>query len=850
MNNYDEAVCALDLDGRITYMNPAAERMLGWTAAETLGREVHGVLHARSLDGQAHPREQCPLLAPLGADEALRHEDGIFVRKDGSPLPVSYVEAPIMTGGHVSGAVLAFHDITRQKRAEAASARLSALQSITDVELAHLSLADLLRETLFRLRDVLPIDAALVLLATPDGESLKVSAALGLGDGLDPNLHIPFSAGPLAQIATSTRPLSIEPLPREAVPQQFFDFVGERFPTLLGARMRIKDRILGVLLLATLEPHQFTHDELQLVRQVAGRTALAVERARLYERERAARAEAERAHARFAFLAEVGGMLSSSLDYDETLDRLAHLVVPQLADWCFIDVIEEDGSLKHLVTAHQDPEKVELLLDLRRRYPPEAITFDPVPMVITTGQSVWASELTDEMWKTLNFGREDEVLATARQLGFRSGICVPLTARERIVGALSMVRGASSRRYDEDDFALAEDLARRAGVAIDNARLYRKAQQALQSAEEIGDELHARATELTAIIQAMPGAVAFCDTHGAITRVNPAAAALFGIPPAELTPPFSLAGAVQNAFSPDGTPLPPEEHPLNQALRGTTSMGYRFMMRRYDTGEEVHLLTTFAPIRDVMGRIIGAVAASDDITQATKLEQQKDEFLSIASHELKTPLTSLRLFVELSYRRLRRAGSPEADHILGMERSLGRMERLVNDLLDVTRINAGRLEMRPEVRDLCLLCRQIVEEQSAASERPIGQDIPDGPLLAEVDPARIGQVLINLLSNALKYSPMSCAITVRLAEIEGRRALICVRDEGVGIPPEVQAGLFQRFYRVPDTQVLNGSEVGLGLGLYISRQIVERHGGEIWVESAIGAGTAFCFTLHLMDEPW
>ncbi|HEX6121670.1 MAG TPA: ATP-binding protein, partial [Ktedonobacterales bacterium] len=511
----------------------------------------------------------------------------------------------------------------------------------------------------------------------------------------------------------------------------------------------------------------------------------------------------------------------------------------------FIDVLEEDGSLRHLIVAHHDPDKVRLLSDLRRRYPPEALTFDPVPLVLRTGQPVLASEITDELLTALNFGKEDEILATARQLGFRSGICVPLMARERIVGALSIVITESERRYNQDDLALAEDLARRAGVAIDNARLYRQAQRALRRVEEAASELLTQATKLTAIIHAMPGAVCVCDPHGTITQINPAAALLFGLAPDAITPPIPLAAALENAYAPDGTPLPPAQHPLNQALSGATSTDYRFMMRRYDTHEEIQLLTAFAPIRDHAGQISGAVAAANDITQTYRLEQQKDEFLSIASHELKTPLTSLKLLVQLTYRRLRRADSPEAEHILAMEHSIARMERLVNDLLDVTRINAGKLDLLLEACDLSALCRQTAEEQRATSARPITLDTPATPLLAEADPERISQVLSNLLSNALKYSPASRPITLRLQEHADRQALICVRDEGVGIPPEAQANLFQRFYRIPGMQVLTGSALGLGLGLYISRQIVERHGGRIWVASDIGAGTTFCFTLPL-----
>jgi signal transduction histidine kinase len=166
-------------------------------------------------------------------------------------------------------------------------------------------------------------------------------------------------------------------------------------------------------------------------------------------------------------------------------------------------------------------------------------------------------------------------------------------------------------------------------------------------------------------------------------------------------------------------------------------------------------------------------------------------------------------------------------------------------MLDVTRITAGKLTLRRQRYDLCLLCRHIAEEQSTVSTRQISLDLPDAPLWAEVDPERIGQVLVNLLSNAVKYTPAGRSITLCLRTTDDGQGLVCVRDEGVGIPPEAQESLFQRFYRVPGVQVLHGSTVGMGLGLYISREIVERHGGRIWIESAIGAGTSACFTVAL-----
>jgi signal transduction histidine kinase len=181
-----------------------------------------------------------------------------------------------------------------------------------------------------------------------------------------------------------------------------------------------------------------------------------------------------------------------------------------------------------------------------------------------------------------------------------------------------------------------------------------------------------------------------------------------------------------------------------------------------------------------------------------------------------------------------------------MEHSIIRMERLVNDLLDVSRIESGRLALRLEPLDLVSLCRHVAAEQMAASEREIELELPREPTIVRADADRIDQVLANLLSNALKYSPQECPVTLSVRK-EAENAVIAIHDEGSGIPQEALPHLFERFYRVPGVQVQSGSGVGLGLGLYITRELVERHGGQIRAESTPGIGTTFSVTLPLAD---
>jgi signal transduction histidine kinase len=228
----------------------------------------------------------------------------------------------------------------------------------------------------------------------------------------------------------------------------------------------------------------------------------------------------------------------------------------------------------------------------------------------------------------------------------------------------------------------------------------------------------------------------------------------------------------------------------------------------------------------------------------------RDQFLSIASHELNTPLTALKALSEYVTRRLHArpegpvetAEAEEAATLLRL--SVGRLERLVSDLLDVSRIESGQLSLSTERADLADLCRQAVAEQRAVGQI-VHMDLPQTPVNVTVDGERTMQVLTNLLGNARKYSPLDRPALLSLW-CEGGEAVCRIRDNGVGIPPAELAHIFERYYRAPSVAVQTGSQMGLGLGLHVCREIVERQGGRIWAESVPGEGSRFYVALPLV----
>ena len=359
-------------------------------------------------------------------------------------------------------------------------------------------------------------------------------------------------------------------------------------------------------------------------------------------------------------------------------------------------------------------------------------------------------------------------------------------------------------------------------------------------------EVAERAAELTAILDAMAEGVTFYDARGAVRLQNATARRLFaqiGVTEAQ------LEGTVLAQRAPaydvrdvQGNRMPQERWPVTRVLSGETLSGTDLVETSMRVGpdhdHEMIVSYSGAPLRDSQGNITGAVLVARDVTEQHQFEREREGMLGLVSHELKTPLTSVKALAQLAHRKLARAERPEVDLVRRMERGLENMNRLINDLLDATRLDSGKMLLMRERCDLGSLCEQVVADHEVATGRNIVLQTPNVPVEVQADITRVSQVLSNLLSNALKYSPEEAPVTVRLTR-DRMGAHISVRDEGPGIPPEALPRLFQRFYRVPGVEVKYGTGVGLGLGLYICQRLIALHGGQLRVSSTLGEGTTF-----------
>jgi PAS domain S-box-containing protein len=347
---------------------------------------------------------------------------------------------------------------------------------------------------------------------------------------------------------------------------------------------------------------------------------------------------------------------------------------------------------------------------------------------------------------------------------------------------------------------------------------------------------------LERVIAAIPEAVVVVSPlDGEIVATNMAARTLFG----DLLN-RDFYDALQSL---DGGPVDEHALPMRQAIdRGESVEGIELVIRRKGCAE-IPILASAAPIFGPEGSVVAVVSAFRDISTLKEAARIKDEFVSIVSHELRSPLTPIRGYVQLVARELSREGAHEqqVQRLHSIDGHVDRLTRLVDDLLDVSRMRAGSLEIRRETTDLATICRDVVSVRSANEvRRRIELHVPERPVEGFWDPDRLHQIVDNLVGNALKYSPDEGVVSVAV-ESRPSEAEIIVSDQGPGIAEDDREKVFGAFYRT--ASATNSQAPGLGLGLYICSELVEAHGGTIDVLSGPQGGAEFRVKLpRTVDE--
>jgi PAS domain S-box-containing protein len=347
-------------------------------------------------------------------------------------------------------------------------------------------------------------------------------------------------------------------------------------------------------------------------------------------------------------------------------------------------------------------------------------------------------------------------------------------------------------------------------------------------------------------LESMADALFLIDSQGRIMEANRASLKLLGLEANGTPPNVRQLIELLDIRHADGNPVSLNELPSQRALGGQTVREEEYQLRCLN-GDLIHISVTASPVITSEGtRPELAVVVMRDLTELKRLERMRDEFLSIAAHELKTPITSIKGYAQLLERWAPGGHEPrEGKAFQVLNRQSDRLNELVQELLEVSRLQLGRLTLRRQRFDLCELVDQVLERMRGVSTQHRLVFEHKGPVLVDADWDRIDQVLSNLLDNAIKFSPDGGVIELSLTTRDST-AVVSVRDHGLGIPRERQGQLFERFYRAHAG--LASDRGGMGIGLHLSEQLMQRHGGRLWFESEEGQGSTFSFSLALAEE--
>jgi len=619
--------------------------------------------------------------------------------------------------------------------------------------------------------------------------------------------------------------------------------------------------------------------------------------------------ERKRAQEAQRFLAEASAVLAASLDYKAILVGIAHLGVPTLADFCFFDVLS-NHQIERVAWQHADPAKQEWFNQVQHFVPSCDLKQDPVAQLLEAGEPKLISEVSTEWLQAV--ATSEQHLQFMHQLQIRSLLAVPLVARHRRLGVLTFgLNIQSERRYTSTDLALAEELARRTALAVDNARLYHEArdvgkslrraililgeqQQQLRTLQRLTNLVNQRLADLSELLQVMVDAIAevipnaqFCS----LMLYNPQLNCLeltaeAGSGAAKLDErTFLVLAELLNEVFVTGQPellsgnmsatgqLPASLCAVTiesaQAGRlGVLAIGNWEDAKAFDQ-ENRYLLMAFgeqAAIALNNARLINALEEREAqlATQNNTLAQQnqelefqrqqiqlqnlklleaaqlKSQFLATMSHELRTPMNAIIGFSQLL---LRQGQSRLADQQANMvERILNNGKNLlalINDILDLSRIESGRLALNLAEFNLVQQVRATIEElRSLADQKHLDLQF-HSPLTSCIvinDSLRLQQILANLISNAIKFTNVG-TVHVEVRERSPERLEIVVQDTGIGIATEDLEQIFREFWQVDQTTTRRFH--GTGLGLAITKQLVHLMQGTITVESSVGVGSRF-----------
>lgn len=824
----DYAILMLDPEGRVTSWNAGAERIKGYTAAEVLGKHF-SIFFSEEDRESGRPDRLLESVAREG-----RYEDqGWRVRKDGSRFWANALTTALRDS---DGALVGFAKVTRDL-----TERRESEEALRRSEERFRQLAENAREVFWL---------------------------------YEPDFHRPLYVSPAFETVWGRSVESIldEPLAwLEAVHEDDRERLAGFAEATKRGEATVEYRIVrpdGTVrwLWTRGFPVRDEHGE---VTRIGGVTEDVTE-----ERE---------SEERLKFLAETGRVLSSSLEYRETLRNVARLAVPHIADWCVVDVLE-NGVIHRMGVSHVDPAKEALAWEVAERYPPDPGAPSGVAEAIRTGEPQLATEISEETLRQA--AKDEEHYRLLCALGLRSFIILPMVARGRTLGTITLIGAESGRRFTADDVRFVEQIARRSALAVDNARLYRSAEDALGEAERRAKEeaaLRRAAEAVTASLtidqvtnDIAQNALQATDADGAFVErldaageeVEVVAVAGSVVPALGGRLPYRGSYAELVIESSETLLVPsiqaarrPVPHGIAESCENCSAMivplidegeaiGTLVLTRLPERGgfreQETERARTFADLASLAFRKIHLLQESERRREELEsLMESRARLIRGFSHDLKNPLGAADGYLELIESGVFTDPEKRELSVARARRAIHSALSLIQDLSELARVEAGQIDVRLQPVDVRRLVTEMVEDYRAQAEArglELECALPPELPIVQSDAGRIGQILGNLISNGVKYTP---AGRVRVRAEAGRPGprpgewvSVEVEDTGIGIAEDQQHLLFREFTRLSPSNT-----PGAGLGLAISQRVAEALSGCITVRSEAGRGSVFTLWL-------
>jgi len=790
--------------------------------------------------GRWHPHDLLlvPLIGPGGDIQGLLSVDQPI---DGRVPDLETIEALEIFAAQAALAIENARLVEALERRAETLAMFNEVSRSTTTHLETANLDDVLNSVVRMILRPVKSDLSTIFLLDPGSGKYLCRAAHGITGG-EPSSTLEELIG---MVARSGMPLALEDLERDArTATPGMD--GIRSAAL--APLTVSHQVVGVLCVGRRAPDPFSPAELGTLSALADQVAVAVANIRLFDEVRRFSQELERrveertqelAQAlqelrkerdRVEILYRITAQLSASLDLDYVLTQALGLVAGAVeAERASVLMLAHDSDRFIYRASYGNDTRLPPGGRLTNFSREEGLA----GWVVRHRQAVIIPDMReDQRWVSSWEGERD----------YRSVLAVPLTIGEQVLGALFLFHSQPGHFHEEHKM-LVETAALQMANAINNAELYRLI---FDQAEQLGNMLKTQKVEAAksqAILEAVADGVIVVDASGKIVLFNAAAERILELPREK-----ALGRMSSDMLGLYGGQAREWMEAVNRwATRPGTYDAEEYLAARVEIGGRI-VSVHLAPV--LMGdEFLGTVSVFRDVTAEVEAERAKTEFVSTVSHELRTPMTSIKGYVKLLLMEMAGGLTEGQRHFLSIiNANVDRLTNLVNDLLDISRIESGRLAISPRPIKVDEVIEQVVAEMHArATGRGLTLHAELPPALPRVvaDPDRVAQILTNLIANACNYTPSGGEVCV-MAHANGGEVRVAVRDTGIGIAPENLDKIFERFFRADDELV---QEVpGTGLGLAIVRSLVELQGGRIWVESKPGAGSTFTFTLPVAGE--